>query len=172
MSSQKKTLDKLYTDYFPVFKLFVLRNNGSIEDAEDIFQEAMMVLVEKLRQDDFVLSASLKTYVMAIAKNLWFKQLRDAKKNSTTELTDVHSSVLMEEITTAIEVEKTYWDKLNAYLFSVSSHCKTILEMFYFEKKTIDEIQKHFGYSTKHNAQNQKYKCVEQVKAVKEKDNK
>lgn len=170
MNAQTKALAKLYADYFPVVHIFVQRNKGTKEDAEDLFQEAMLVLIEKLKQDDFVLSASLKTYMMAISKNLWFKHLRDTKKNTTTEFADIHSAFLMEEVNEAIEKERNYWDKLNAYLSSVSSHCKTILEMFYFEKKTIDEIQKHFGYSTIHNAQNQKYKCVEQVKAVKAKD--
>ena len=166
MNSNGKALDKVYQDYFPVVNIFIQKNKGTKEDAEDIFQEAMMILVEKLKQDDFILTASLKTYVMAISKNLWFKHLRDSKKNATSELTDIHSPVVMDEISLAIEQEKSYLDRLNAYLSKVSSHCKTILEMFYFEKKTIDEIQKHFGYTTKHNAQNQKYKCVEQVKSV------
>jgi DNA-directed RNA polymerase specialized sigma24 family protein len=49
---------------------FILNNNGRTDDAEDIFQDTMIVLLEKLRQDDFMLTASIKTYIMAIAKNL------------------------------------------------------------------------------------------------------
>ncbi|MFT4969087.1 MAG: hypothetical protein ACI9O4_000832 [Chitinophagales bacterium] len=64
----------------------------------------MMVLVEKLRQADFVLSTSLKTYVRAISKNIWFKHMRDKKKNASTELSDLHSNGFMEESTLVIEV--------------------------------------------------------------------
>lgn len=171
MSTQAKTLQKLYDDYFHVVSIFIQKNSGTQQDAEDIFQEAMIVLIEKLKQDDFELSASLKTYVMAICKNLWFKHLRDNKKHTISELPDNFSDDFFEDIALSIDKEKTYWDRLSSYLSNVSDHCKKLLDMFYFERKTIDEIQKHFGYSTKHNAQNQKYKCVEQVKAQREKDN-
>jgi DNA-directed RNA polymerase specialized sigma24 family protein len=54
------------------------------------------VLVAKLREDDFVLEASVKTYIMAIAKNLWFKKLRSAKRE--TEFTDLHNNQFYGEI--------------------------------------------------------------------------
>ncbi len=37
-----------------------------------------------------------------------------------------------------------------------------------FNNKGKKEIQKIFGYTTKHNAENQKYKCMEQAKKVRE----
>ncbi len=46
----------------------------------------------------------------------------------------------------------------------MSAHCYHLLRsMFYLDKK-IEDIQKDFGYSSRHNAQNQKYKCLEQAK--------
>ena len=67
---------KLYNDNFYKISKFVQNNSGHEADAEDLFQDAMMVLVEKLRQDQFQLTASIDTYVYAICKNLWFKKLR------------------------------------------------------------------------------------------------
>ena len=63
---------KLYQDNFGKISNFVQKNSGNQADAEDLFQNAMMVLVEKLRQDNFQLAASINTYVYAICKNLWF----------------------------------------------------------------------------------------------------
>jgi hypothetical protein len=42
----------------------------------------------------------------------------------------------------------------------------------FFENKNIETIQKEYGYSSRHNAQNQKHKCIEQVRKVKEADQK
>lgn len=42
----------------------------------------------------------------------------------------------------------------------------------FFKNKPIEQIQKDYGYSTKHNAQNQKHKCVEQIRKVKEQEEK
>lgn len=64
---------EMYKNYFGMVNRFVINNNGTTNDAEDIFQDTMLILVEKLRKDNFVLTASLKTYTMAISKNLWFK---------------------------------------------------------------------------------------------------
>ena len=65
---------QLYKTYFSMVNRFVLNNSGQTEDAEDLFQDTMLVLIEKLRQDNFELTASIKTYIMAIAKNIWLKK--------------------------------------------------------------------------------------------------
>ena len=160
----------LYKNYFGMVSRFITNNNGTNHDAEDIFQDTMIALVAKLRQDDFILEASVKTYIMAIAKNLWFKKLRTA--NRETEFTDMHDNKFYEEISIAIEYEKNYWDKLQNYIHQITEHCKGLIHDMFFKNKPIEQIQKDYGYSTKHNAQNQKHKCVEQIRKVKEQEEK
>ena len=157
---------QLYKEYFGMVQHFVTNNNGRKDDADDIFQDTMMVLVEKLRQDNFQLTASLKTYIMAISKNLWLKRLRTAYRE--TEFTDEHDNQFFEDINLAIEKEKTYADKLQTYLHKITKHCQGLIHDMFFKEKAIEQIQKEYGYSTKHNAQNQKHKCVSQIKKVKE----
>lgn len=160
----------LYKNHFGLVKRFIINNNGTNHDAEDIFQDTMIVLVTKVRQDDFVLEATVKTYIMAITKNLWLKKLRKASRD--TEFTDIYDNKFHEEISMAIEAEKTYWDKLQHYLHKITAHCKGLIHDMFFKNKTIEQIQKDYGYSTKHNAQNQKHKCVEQIRRVKEQESK
>jgi hypothetical protein len=38
----------------------------------------------------------------------------------------------------------------------------------FFKSKSIEDIQLEYGYTSKHNAQNQKHKCLQQVRKVKE----
>jgi RNA polymerase sigma factor (sigma-70 family) len=160
----------LYKEFFPVVNRFIISNKGSTEDAEDIFQDSMIILLEKLSQDHFILTASIKTYIMAIAKNLWLKRLRN--RNKEVELTDYHSDALIAEINTAIEQERSYWDKLQHYMHKITEHCKGLIHDIFFKEKAVEEIQKQYGYSSKHNAQNQKHKCVEQIRKVKENEEK
>lgn len=160
----------LYKEYFGMVNSFVINNNGESIDAEDIFQDTMLVLVEKLRQDNFELTASMKTYIMAIAKNLWLKHLRTHKK--VVELSELYDNKFFEEINLAIEQEKNYWDKLQNYMHKITEHCKGLIHDMFFKEKAIEQIQKEYGYSTKHNAQNQKHKCVEQIRRVKEEEEK
>ncbi len=161
---------ELYKNYFRMINHFVLNNKGNSSDAEDIFQDTMLVFIQKLRQDDFQLTASVKTYIMAIAKHLWLKKLRNSYHE--IEFTDLHDNKFFEEITLSIEQEKTYWDKLQYYMTKITDHCSRLMHDMFFKNKPIEQIQKEHGYSTKHNAQNQKHKCVEQIRKVKEQEEK
>ncbi len=156
----------LYKQYFGMINWFVTNNNGLTEDAEDIFQDTMMILLEKLRQDDFQLTASLKTYIMAISKNLWLKRLRNAYRDAGYK--NINDTNYYEEINLAIEQEKSYTDKLQTFIHKITKHCQGLIYDMFFKEKAIEQIQKEYGYSTKHNAQNQKHKCVEQIRRVKE----
>jgi RNA polymerase sigma factor (sigma-70 family) len=160
----------LYTEYFGMVSRFVTNNSGRTDDAEDVFQDTMLVLVEKLRRDDFQLTASMKTYIMAIAKNIWLKRLR--KTYREIEITDLYDDTFFKSIDQAIDQEKTYWDKLQQYVHQITEHCKGLIHDMFFKEKAIEQIQIEYGYTTKHNAQNQKHKCVEQIRKVKEADEK
>lgn len=167
-SENNMAFGQLYTQHFGMVRRFVENNSGCVQDAEDIFQDAMVVLVEKLRRDDFMLTASLKTYVMAISKNIWLKQLRNARHKN---MGDVYADELFfEEIDRVIEEERSYRDILQSYLHRITEHCKGLIHDMFFKEKTIEQIQKEYGYSSRHNAQNQKHKCVEQIRRVKEAD--
>lgn len=72
---------KIYQQHFPSIKRYILNNSGTEADAEDIFQDAMVVILEKYMLDDFKLTATLKTYIYAVSKNLWLKKLRTKKGN-------------------------------------------------------------------------------------------
>tara|TARA_R110002096_G_scaffold432976_1_gene650730 strand:+ start:10913 stop:11464 length:552 start_codon:yes stop_codon:yes gene_type:complete len=157
---------ELYRDYFGTVKRFVISNNGTLADAEDIFQDTMLVLVEKMRQDHFQLTASLKTYIMAISKNLWFKKLRDS--HLQTDAAAFDEEKFFEEIDSAIEAEKNYREKVQGYLKKITTHCNRLINDIFFKGKLIEEIQKEYGYSSRHNAINQKHKCISQIRKVKE----
>lgn len=161
-----KAFGQLYKEYFLMVNRFVTNNNGRTDNAEDIFQDTMLVLVEKLRQDNFQLTASIKTYIMAIAKNLWLKRLRTTYRE--IELSELNDDRFFEDINLAIEQEKDYRDRLQNYMHRITKHCKGLIHDLFFEDKAIEQIQKEYGYSTLHNAQNQKYKCIEQIRKVKQ----
>lgn len=160
----------LYKEYFVMINRFILNNSGRPQDSEDIFQDTMIVLLEKLRSDNFILTASMKTYIMAISKNLWLKRLRN--RNKELDLSDFFDNEFHEELNLFIENEKSYSDKLQYLLHKITKHCQGLIHDIFFKEKVIEQIQIEYGYLTKHNAQNQKHKCVEQIRKVKEEEEK
>jgi RNA polymerase sigma factor (sigma-70 family) len=162
----------MYKENFVSVEKFITKNSGTIDDAKDIFQDTLLVLIEKLRADNFELTASLKTYIIAISKNLWLKKLRYQSYYWQTEFSETLSNKFSSEISLSINDEKSYWEKLQTYLSKITAHCNRLLQSMFFENKNIETIQKEYGYSSRHNAQNQKHKCIEQVRKVKEADQK
>ncbi|UHO38724.1 sigma-70 family RNA polymerase sigma factor [Chryseobacterium capnotolerans] len=159
----------LYQQYFGYTKKFILKNKGNQEDAEDIFQDAMLILYEKLHADNFKIQTCLGNYLIGISKNLWLKRLRN--RNFYVESPENYLTDNYQEITSAIENEKYYWEKLVGYVQSISLHCQNLIHDIFIENKSIEEIQDKYKYSSKHNAQNQKYKCVEQIKKIRNNSN-
>jgi RNA polymerase sigma factor (sigma-70 family) len=163
-----RSYEDLYKENYAPVERFIVNNSGTTDDAKDIFQDTLLVLFKKLKEDNFELTASLKNYIMAISKNLWFKKLRNISYHKESMLTDYYSNKFSCEIETSILREKSYWERLQTYLTRVTAHCNRLLHAMFFKNKNIEEIQKEYGYSSKHNAQNQKHKCLQQVRKVKE----
>ena len=175
----EKAFSKLYQYYYGFVENYICKNNGTSEDAQDIFQETLIVFLEKLKKDDFYLTASLKTYIIAISKNLWFKSLRKTKKTTVYSLTladgsdenenrvEQYAFILSEHFDEDLENEKPLLEKFDDYFSRLTSHCQNLLSTIVEEQKTTEEIQKEFGYTTRHNLRNQKHKCVKQLKKVK-----
>jgi RNA polymerase sigma factor (sigma-70 family) len=164
-SECNKAFSLMYSDFLAPITRFVLANSGTKKDAEDLFQDTMIVFVEKVRNDHFRLSSSVGTYVMAISKNLWYKKLRD--QNRLLSFDELHTKEYFSELSDCIEQEKEYKGLLQKYLHKASDHCKMLIYEIYFANKTPEQIQEEYGYTTKHNFANQKYKCIQQIKKIK-----
>src|ERR1700742_3401771 len=72
---------KVYVLHFNMVNYLIVKNNGREEDAHDIFQEAMVALFEQLSSGKFEQRSSLKTWIYAVCRNKWLKQLEKQKRN-------------------------------------------------------------------------------------------
>jgi len=168
-TEDSSSFELLYKFYFPSVASYIKQNLGNNEDAEDIFQEAIIVLLQKVRQPDFVLTSSLKTYLYAVAKNIWFKRLRDNKiKIADSELSLV--TYRTETETFEIKPEKSKEEKLENWLLKITRNCQNILRALFFYEEPMDKLMAKMGWKNKHTAGNQKHKCIQQIKNVKEKE--
>jgi len=160
----------LYKFYFPSVASYIMQNMGNKEDAEDIFQEAILVLLQKVRQPDFVLTSALKTYLYAIAKNLWLKRLRKNKLILVGE--PGHNVVESETFSVEINPEKTKEEKVTHWLTKITANCQRILKAIFYYHEPIASVMKIMRWKNRHTAANQQYKCIQQVRREMEKEEK
>lgn len=156
-----KAGEELYA-YFPVVKKLILKNSGSRQDAEDIYQEALIILVRKVQAPDFVLSSSLNTYLYSICRFLWNDRLK--QKNRIIEV-EVEKSHLVFSVDEVEFIGREMENKLSEKAFlQLGEKCRQLLLLFYFKKKPLKEIAGELGFSSEKVAKNQKYRCLEKAK--------
>ena len=69
----------------------IINNNGTIHEAKDVFQEAMIVLYDKARSETFELNCQIKTYVYSVCRRLWLKRLQQLNRYSNEMETELSS---------------------------------------------------------------------------------
>ena len=161
--SQKhdKVFAALYK-YLPVVRKLILANGGKPEDAEDIYQEALIVFYEKAKEPDFNLSSSINTYIYSICRFMWRDHL---KKKQRSELFVELKDQPVSETEFASEIERQEQLKLAEKVISeLGDRCKELLMLFYFHSKKFKDIATEMKYNSENTAKNQKYKCLETAK--------
>lgn len=77
----------IYKENFQSISHMILNNNGSDDDAEDVFQETLIIIFKRLRENDhFELSSTFATYIYSVGRLIWLKKLRDSSRMNVTEL--------------------------------------------------------------------------------------
>jgi RNA polymerase sigma factor (sigma-70 family) len=164
-NNDSRAVEKVYKENFGLVQHFVIRNNGSFDDARDIFQEAMVVLFEKSKQEHFALTCQLKTYIYSICRRLWLKRLQQNMRYGTP-VESLEELVPVDEEIEEKEKLDADFGLMDGALKSLGEPCKSLLEAYYFEKKQMVEIAEQFGYTNADNAKNQKYKCLMRLKKI------
>jgi len=158
---QSKALDKLYKIY-PAVKKHVIDYGGTKADAEDIFQEGLMIFIEKINEPDFKLSSSISTFLFGICKNLNRENSRRTRKIVDDEPEQEDEDIII-DIEDFLKKERKY-QALDEVLLKVDKKCLKMLKMFYYQKLSMRVIASKLGFKSETSAKTQKYKCLEKAR--------
>jgi RNA polymerase sigma factor (sigma-70 family) len=162
--NDRKAIETIYKDNYNLVQALVINNNGTSEDAKDIFQEAMIVLYEKVQSGTFELNCQIKTFVYSVSRRLWLKRLMQQNRFN---ISDGHEeSISVDEEMVEHEKRNTEFTMMERAMSGLGEPCKSLLEAFYLQKKSMQEIAGSFGYTNSENAKNQKYKCLMRLKKL------
>jgi RNA polymerase sigma factor (sigma-70 family) len=153
---------KLYK-HFPMIRKLIKSKGGEKEDAEDIFQEALIILFRKVNETDFKLTAKLSTYLFSICKYLWKDQMIKRGKFNYSEY-DAEIDKEEEENFQQIHLTESKFLLAEKIINQLGDRCKEVLTLFYSETMKLKDIASKMGYSSENSAKNQKYKCLEMAR--------
>jgi RNA polymerase sigma factor (sigma-70 family) len=163
--NDRKSIELIYKQHYGMVQSLVLGNSGYPDDARDIFQEAMIVLYEKVRSGSFELNCQLKTYLYSVCRRLWLKRLGQSQK-SVTEVESLEDAIPVEDELERHEQRNRDFQVMELSLNTLGEPCRSLLKAYYLEMKSMVEIAGDFGYTNADNAKNQKYKCLMRLKKI------
>jgi RNA polymerase sigma factor (sigma-70 family) len=159
-SGDSKKIESIYSDNFLSIKRFILQNKGNTEDAEDIFQKALLQIAVRYKKEKFEIKTTFGGYLFTVCKNLWRRELNIKKNRVTNNTIDEHYSEERDSSLAIIEQKRQelFIEKLQ----QISDNCKTILTLF-FSKTPYSEIVEQTEYSSETVVRQRVFKCKKKL---------
>ena len=169
ITGDSKGILEIYELVYPSVRKYIRNNSGNQEDAEDVFQRALLHITTKAKVKNYQPVANFEWYLYGICKNLWLKELNFRKKWATKaevkEVTDESNAKLM-----ALEILEH--DRREVYLRNfnlLSDNCKKVLSLF-LKKRKQKEIAEELGYSSETVVRQRVFKCKNKLTKLIQKD--
>lgn len=164
-TDENQALKEIYRNHRKECITYAHKKFGvSQEDAVDIFQQAVLVLYHNTASGKLTeLSSGIKAYLFGVIRLKCLEFARTSRKTVYPE--DLHTSLAtipdepMEEESQLISVLKTLLPTLGA-------SCRQLLELYYYNDKSIHEIFELGGYSGDNSVKTQKHKCVKRLHSM------
>ncbi len=153
-------LTALYKRAFPLAARHIARSGGSLEEAKDIFQDALVIYYEKVTADSFAPQQSAQAYLLGIVRHLWRKKREDKNRMLYTD----HMQFPGSEPSATTGTGTASRQRLMQLLSTAGSKCMELLSAFYYRKTDMETLSRRFGFSGARSATVQKFKCLEKVK--------
>lgn len=160
---ENAALRQIREQSFEMICIWICRNNGERVDAEDIFQEVCINLVEKIRHNKYEHRAKLTTYNFKVAQNLWYKKLRKLGHASLDlPYHNLESDINMEQDLIINNCNTT----LYGYINQLPKNERAVIRLYYFEGKKMAEIAPILGFKSAQVAKNVKCKAVKKLSVL------
>ncbi len=157
----REVLIELYKAHEGMIANHVFQHSGNEDDVKDLMQDTLVAIWQNVRKPDFQLSAKLSTYLFAIAKNLWLKQLEKRKRIKGEQFITGK-----EMADTQDPAEKMDHSLVQKAMDLLQDKCRNILIMFYFDGFDMDTIAKANGLSSATVAKAKKYQCLKGLETI------
>jgi DNA-directed RNA polymerase specialized sigma24 family protein len=155
-TTREQLFVSLYESAFPKAASFIRKMGGNLDEAKDIFQDALVIYYEKNARQEFLPEQNETAYLLGICKHLWYKTHKAHSKEEP----------LNENLRLSEEPEPNISDNVLRFVERSGKKCMELLKAFYYDKLSMKELAGKFSFSGERSATAQKYKCLEKVRTA------
>lgn len=148
----------------PKVQRYVQSNSGSEEDANDIFQDAVMIVYKQVMSNQLESTINLEAYLFTIAKNRWInKAKRDAKITAVDVLPETEQ---VNDNIFDLLVSKERESVIEKVLSGVGEQCKKLLHLIFYQGYSLSEVTEIMQFKSAEVAHTTNYRCKKKLKAL------
>lgn len=157
-----KEMKELYYSYQKSFFNKIARKYAFSDSyvLEDIYQESFLSLMKALERTTI---NSWKDYLYKIGERKLFLHFKQENRYP-----DVVMDNLPEEVESYYETEE--WERMcqivHEYVTVLENPCKQVLNLYYWSKKSMNEIAQIMGYKNERVARSRKFACMQSMRQV------
>jgi RNA polymerase sigma factor (sigma-70 family) len=162
-------LQFIFKNFYSNINFFIKKNNGDDDDANDIFQEAIIIIYRKLKANDLVLDCTFETYLYSVSRFLWLKQLekRKVEKENIKDNHEFNDEIYDDSLEKIADLNERY-RLYQKHFANLGKDCQKILQL-YFDKVPLKNIAQIMGFKSEKYAKKRKFYCKEYlIKSVKQ----
>lgn len=160
LTGNRADLSRMYATIFPAIRKLVQDYGGSEADAQDVFQDATIVIYEKAQNPDFQLTSQFSTFFIGICRNLWMSR---RQKKSASEVTIPEEAKYMADESLEIDLLQVERGKLfYKALRELGEDCQKLLQLF-FQKNSMEDIAAAMGFGSEGYARRRKSQCKDRL---------
>lgn len=150
----EKVLENLYKKHYRMMTNLVLKGGGTETEAQDVYQEALIVFWRKAASGNLTLTSKISTYLYSICQNQWRKELDRKSRLSNVEKDGEEFQKHEESQNYKIVME---------CIEDLGDPCKSILTFYYFDGLSMTDIAEKMGLANTDTAKTKKYKCKKRL---------
>jgi len=151
----------IYKEYCEYVSSFIMKYGGSRQDAEDVFQDTVVAFTDLVKRGRFRKEASIKTFLVSIAKNIWLNEIKKRNRAGSREEKFEQTRDPGEVDVSHYLTEREMKQELSKLLDRLGESCRKILLLFYYENLSIRDMLTELPYENEQVVRNKKYKCLQ-----------
>jgi RNA polymerase sigma factor (sigma-70 family) len=159
-------LGMVYEAYRSEFIQWITKEfHCSADDSKDIYQLSILIFYDNVKSGKLEhLVSSLKTYLFGIGKNVAKENMRKARRNTPINQEKWLKEYLIDEPDNT--VDEDLFSTAKKALEKLGEPCQKLIELFYYEKKSMEQISAILNYKNPETAKNQKCKCMARLRKL------
>ena len=169
LAGQDAAFEHLYRLLYHRVSGYIFASGGSRADTKTVVHESIITLLFNLHYEKYKWreETELTTYVVSIARHKWSEMTRKPPRSVPLNPDDLP---LLTDTTQQAETDELNFERrrlaVEQNMVLLGEKCRDSIDLFYFQKKTMQEIATLLGWANEDVAKKEKYRCLKKLRQL------